>query len=268
MIPLHRLPIVRSIFGGLAVCFSALIFWVILFTINTLVYPNIPWSVLVTAVYLYFWNRYVKGDSTKSGSARLRAECYRAVNDDYSVRVIVAAVLASLGILILMVCAYKFLKLPVQEAPMKNISTLAGVIYFAMSAVVAGLCEEVGFRGYMQQPLEKRYGITKALVITTTVFTFVHLGNSDNWPLIPFYVASGLNFGLMSWLTRNLKLAIALHTATNFLSYLILWQFSSAFTNPVYRHIFLGLFVLGSVSCLIPILWLYPKAIESARQQE
>ena len=42
-------------------------------------------------------------------------------------------------------------------------------------SLVAGICEEIGFRGYMQTPLEQKYGPVAGISITSLVFVVVHL---------------------------------------------------------------------------------------------
>ena len=42
-------------------------------------------------------------------------------------------------------------------------------LYIILTASVAGITEEVGFRGYMQTPLEKRYGPVKGIVLVRKV---------------------------------------------------------------------------------------------------
>jgi membrane protease YdiL (CAAX protease family) len=46
-----------------------------------------------------------------------------------------------------------------------------------MSALVAGFCEEAAFRGYMQGPIERRYGPVVAILATGIAFGFAHLSH-------------------------------------------------------------------------------------------
>ena len=47
-----------------------------------------------------------------------------------------------------------------------------------LAALVAGITEEVGFRGYMQVPLGKRYGPAIAITIVSIVFVLAHLNQA------------------------------------------------------------------------------------------
>ena len=46
-----------------------------------------------------------------------------------------------------------------------------------MSALVSGIAEEAGFRGYMQSMMERRYGPAVAIAPTSLVFGFAHLSH-------------------------------------------------------------------------------------------
>src|SRR6266404_4262258 len=58
-------------------------------------------------------------------------------------------------------------------------------VVVVMSSIVAGICEETGFRGYMQAPLEKKYGASAGIVITSVIFTLIHLSHSWASPILP-----------------------------------------------------------------------------------
>jgi membrane protease YdiL (CAAX protease family) len=51
-----------------------------------------------------------------------------------------------------------------------------------MSAFSAGICEEIGFRGYMQQPIEQRRGVLPVVLISSLFFTSQGLGDIRNDP--------------------------------------------------------------------------------------
>lgn len=74
-----------------------------------------------------------------------------------------------------------------------------------VSATSAGICEEVGFRGYMQQPIEKRHGAPIAILVSSLFFTLVHLTKA--WSLvgmIPIVFGAGVLLGLLAWSSRSL----------------------------------------------------------------
>jgi membrane protease YdiL (CAAX protease family) len=74
-----------------------------------------------------------------------------------------------------------------------------------ISAASAGICEETGFRGYMQQPIELRHGAPVAIAISSFLFMAAHLWKS--WALvgmIPIVFSAGLLLGLFAWSSQSL----------------------------------------------------------------
>lgn len=74
-----------------------------------------------------------------------------------------------------------------------------------ISAASAGVCEETGFRGYMQQPIERRHGVVIAILISSFFFTVVHLTKA--WALvgmIPITFGAGMLLGLLAWSSQSL----------------------------------------------------------------
>jgi membrane protease YdiL (CAAX protease family) len=85
--------------------------------------------------------------------------------------------------------------------PSPSLRWLAVVV----SAISAGVCEETGFRGYMQRPLEARYGAPVAILISSLFFTAVHL--TKGWALtgmVPIVFGAGLLLGLLAWSSGSL----------------------------------------------------------------
>lgn len=85
-----------------------------------------------------------------------------------------------------------------------------------ITALLAGICEEVIFRGYLQRLLSSRLGIPAAVGLTSILFSLAHMANPGySW-------ISGLNIVIIalifSWVTLrtgNLYAAMALHISWN-----------------------------------------------------
>jgi len=78
-------------------------------------------------------------------------------------------------------------------------------IAVVVSATSAGICEETGFRGYMQRPLELRHGAPVAVLISSLLFTAVHL--TKGWAMagmVPIVFAAGVLLGLLAWSSGSL----------------------------------------------------------------
>jgi membrane protease YdiL (CAAX protease family) len=85
--------------------------------------------------------------------------------------------------------------------PSRILQWLAVVI----SATSAGICEETGFRGYMQQPIERRHGAPTAIILSSVFFTLLHL--TKGWALVgmvPIVFGAGVLLGLLAWSSASL----------------------------------------------------------------
>jgi membrane protease YdiL (CAAX protease family) len=74
-----------------------------------------------------------------------------------------------------------------------------------VSATSAGVCEETGFRGYMQQPIEQRHGASIAILVSSVFFTLLHLTKA--WAMVgmvPIVLGAGVLLGLLAWSSGSL----------------------------------------------------------------
>ena len=74
-----------------------------------------------------------------------------------------------------------------------------------VSAASAGICEETGFRGYMQRPIEERHGAPIAILVSSFFFMLLHLTKA--WALVgmvPIVFGAGILLGLIAWSSRSL----------------------------------------------------------------
>lgn len=81
-----------------------------------------------------------------------------------------------------------------------------------VSAVSAGVCEETGFRGYMQRPIEQRHGAPIAILVSSLFFMAFHL--TKEWALIgmvPIVFGAGVLLGLIAWASKSLLPGILGH---------------------------------------------------------
>jgi membrane protease YdiL (CAAX protease family) len=85
--------------------------------------------------------------------------------------------------------------------PSRSLKWLAVVV----SATSAGICEETGFRGYMQVPIERRHGAPVAILISSLFFMALHLTKAWATPgMVPIVFGAGLLLGLLAWSSESL----------------------------------------------------------------
>jgi membrane protease YdiL (CAAX protease family) len=78
-------------------------------------------------------------------------------------------------------------------------------IAVVVSATSAGICEETGFRGYMQRPIEQRHGAVVAILVSSFFFMLLHLTKA--WAMVgmvPIVFGAGLLLGILAWSSGSL----------------------------------------------------------------
>jgi len=221
--------IVRAVLIGMLVAIAGTIPRNIIFAANLRYYPIVPWAVPLTAVYLWFFWRYLNGAGPPESTAEERRTSLRA--NRVSLRVWVWSLLAGgLGIVALVIAfhvANRMIVLPQQQLPdLTQVPKFTILSLLLMAAPIAGIVEEAAFRGYMQVPIERRYGLPVAILVTGTMFAIAHL----DFTLIlwPYYVAVAAIYGTITHLTDSILPAVVLHTSGNIYSNIDLWLHGQA----------------------------------------
>jgi uncharacterized protein len=129
---------------------------------------------------------------------------------------------------ILMVTAYaimKWLNIPI---PKQNIHLIDAAILFVLF-FIAAICEEVGWTGYITDPLQNRYGALNAALIIGTVWAVWHIipySQAHRTPIWIFWQCIGTVAlrVIIVWLYNNsgksLLVAILCHAIINMSEYL------------------------------------------------
>jgi membrane protease YdiL (CAAX protease family) len=221
----RRLPvIVRAVISGVVVAGAGTTPWVVLVTANTRYWSAVPWAVPPAALYLWFFWRYVQGAGWPRSTAEARRTNVRARR--LSADVWGAALFAgALGLVALVLSAgvvNRLLRLPAQPAEdLSHIPLLTLVVSLLMASLVAGVVEEASYRGYMQRPIEQRYGPVVAILVTGTLFGFGHFSHPEvTLILLPYYVAVAAIYGALAYLTDSILPGMVLHAVGNVLGYI------------------------------------------------
>jgi membrane protease YdiL (CAAX protease family) len=191
----------------------------LLFLANLRIFPQLPWAVPITAVYLWFFWRYLNGAGPPVASSQERKDSLRA--NPLPARLwfwsLVTGGLALVALVLALRLANRFVALPAQTFPdLKGVSQATIVGLLLIAAPAAGIIEESAFRGYMQGPIERRVGLLPAILITGTMFALAHL---DFTPILwPYYVSVAALYGIITHVAGSIFPAIVLHTAGNLYS--------------------------------------------------
>jgi membrane protease YdiL (CAAX protease family) len=218
----RRLPIVvRAVVTGLAVATAGTGPWAWLVSLNLRHGSTVPWAVAPTALGLWLFWRYVRGAGWPRSTADARRACsrVRALPDDVWSAALIAGVVGIASVLLFQNVLGRMVTLPQQrdldpsKYPLPTIAAWA-----VMSALVAGITEEVAFRGYLQRPIERRHGPSVAILVTGVLFGLLHFTHPEvTLVLLPFYVGIAAVYGMLAYLTDSTLPGIVLHAGGNLL---------------------------------------------------
>ena len=163
-----RIPLViRAVAAGIAIGLIAANVWPVL-----LLSLGVPLATVGELLFLAVYVYWMKGGGPPQSLRTIRAESFRAGGLSASQWFwgLIAAVAFAATIHAAIVVLFRIVPFPAATfhhgydfsfIPTRPLQWLACVV----SALSAGVCEETGFRGWMQWPIEKRYGPVIAIAI-------------------------------------------------------------------------------------------------------
>ena len=233
----NRAPLLlRSLLAAVAVTGTATVVWGILIQSNLRLSPKLPWAAVCMAVFLVFYWKFLKGwgwpqSTTAARRASLRAEPLSSLVWRWS---LLAGGLGLAASIVLFIVSHRLIRWP--QAPRSDLSYIPFITLLPsllVSALVAGISEEAGFRGYMQGPLERRYGPALAIAITSIVFGLAHLSHGIFLPAILFDIGWGALYGLLTYHSGSIVPAIVLHSSADALEFVAAWKFRPTAPAPL-----------------------------------
>jgi uncharacterized protein len=105
-----------------------------------------------------------------------------------------------------------------------NQNDFASVLLIAQIIVVIPLCEEILYRGLLQNWVERRLPSKLSVIFTSVIFSLMHLNDSQGWENIKIFTVIlllSLLLGFLYQKTRSLKIPILLHIFFNTIGVLI-----------------------------------------------
>jgi membrane protease YdiL (CAAX protease family) len=178
----------------------------------------IPWAILPAGLYLWVYWRFIGGRWGAASSAATRRRHLRA--NPLPLRVWGASLGAGLmgfgALVALLVLAARLVRLPsspISTPPDMPVATALALL--VMASIVAGVTEEAAFRGYMQGPIERRYGLATAILVSGTLFGLLHFPThpADVLWMLPYYIAVSAVYGGLTWAANSILPALVLHAA-------------------------------------------------------
>ncbi len=189
-----------------------------------------PWSIFPMIGALWLFCRFFSGRLRPKRSADTRKEYFRSVKLQPSVWHwgLGAAIIFVIIVQASFVVTFRLVEFPATRftADYKALDRLplwAAWAIIIMSSIVAGICEETGFRGYMQVPLEKRYGPVTAIIITSVIFMLIHLSHAWAAPILPHIFFASVLLGILAYKSGSLLPGIIGHSILDVFDYSVWW---------------------------------------------
>ena len=255
-----KLPVsIRAILSGLVIALVPANVWPIL-----LVSLSTPAAALVEVIFLGFYLYWTTGGGPprKTRDSRQHAFRSRQLSREQWLWGIIGAIFFAVTVHASIVVLFRVVQFPLEAfrrgydlsfIPTLPLKWLAVIV----SAISAGVCEETGFRGYMQRPIEECYGAVIAIFISTVFFTVVHLNKA--WSLVamvPIVFGAGLLLGILAWSAQSLIPSMIGHVMMDIGLFAYWWtgiagEFSA---RPLHETGVDGLFVFACVTALVSLL--------------
>lgn len=225
----NRVPvIVRAIVVGLLVGMIPANVWLVFLVILKL---PVPAAVLAELLFLAIYVWWARGGGPPQRLHAVRADCFRVrrLSAQQWTWGVVAAVSFAVTVHAAITLLFRFVPYPaaafrqgydLSYIPTRQLQYLACVV----SALSAGVCEEVGFRGYMQRPIEERNGAVVAIIVSSVLFTLLHL--TKGWALlgmVPIVFGAGLLLGTLARASGTLWFGILGHWIMDIGLFLFWW---------------------------------------------
>jgi len=217
--------VIRSILIGFAVNSIGVGIWVLLAT-----KVPAPWSIIaMSAILILFW-MYFSGTWKPLNTQTFRRFCMRQINLKRTVWV--WGMIASFFLFLFVSSGMVFTFRMVEFQPeifktaryLNDFPAWTAWSIILMASLVAGMCEEVGFRGYMQKPLEEKYGPIAGISITSLVFVVVHLHQA--WAtgvLVQIFLISFM-IGYLAYASNSLIPGIIAHASFDIINFSYWWS--------------------------------------------
>jgi membrane protease YdiL (CAAX protease family) len=221
--------IVIAVITGVGVLLAGSLPWIALLApLNLRVLPALPWAIVPMAAYLWLYWRFIGGRIGSRETRDLRRRSLRAnpVGDAWPLATLSG--LAGFAALFALVAVMSRLQTLPESAPLTTpdgMPKMTAFLLLVMASLVAGVTEEAGFRGYMQGPIERRYGVVVAILINGAMFGLLHFPNHPGavMSMLPYYIAVAAVYGGITWATDSILPALVLHAGGDVWSLTRLW---------------------------------------------
>ncbi|MGA2650471.1 MAG: type II CAAX endopeptidase family protein [Terracidiphilus sp.] len=206
--------------------------WSALVAVNLSMTPAVPWAVPFMSVVLVLLWIYMAGKGWPRSTSQARRQCLRAnlVSTPVFAWSMLAGALSVVALAGLWIVMMQMVRMPGNALPdLSHYPLFTVVCIVIMGSVAAPLTEEPAFRGYCQVILERNFGGSAAVVLSSILFALAH-GPTQGfvWPKLLFYFLVGVVFGATAYLTNSILPAIPGHVFGLLIFFTLIWPGDAA----------------------------------------
>jgi membrane protease YdiL (CAAX protease family) len=194
-----------------------------------LTFLPVPWSFIIMLVLLWLYMKYFSGSWPPASTAVARKENFRATKLSPAVwgwslvAALVVVVVSQAGFVV----TFRLIPFPAEEWTLGiDLSTVPPWMAWGLvivAAMTAGVTEETGFRGYMQVPLEKRYGPVTSIGIVSIMFVILHLNQAWAPPVLLLLFLMSVMWGIQAYTSGSLLPAMISHSIADIFNFSYWW---------------------------------------------
>lgn len=215
-IPKVGTTLLTALLMGLSIQLLGTLSWVALIGLNVREYPDSPWAAATQACLLVLMLVWLSGRGwprRTSAFRRFHLRLWQPQPGAWSGDNL-AAILGLIGALVGLSVLYVLIGASRPPIDVSAYSTALRWSSLLMSPMVAGVVEEMAFRGYMQRHLE-RIGPTFAILATSAVFTLLHATQGLNYLLAlgPGIFLASVVYGYLALKSGSILPGMMLHFA-------------------------------------------------------
>lgn len=185
-----------------------------------------PWSVPVMAVVLWVFWTYLGGRwwPRRTSQARRRARRAHPVSGTDFLLSCLAGALAIVALAGYWIVFFQLAKTPANAIGDPSKFPLLTVVLLAvMSSLVSPIVEEIAFRGYCQQILERHFSGTVAVLLSSLLFMLAHANHGWYWTKLSVYFLAGIVFGAIARLTNSILTSLPVHIFGDLTFFTLIW---------------------------------------------
>lgn len=221
----NTILILKPVFLGFVISTIGVISWSLIGS-----YVPINWAFPIMLGALWAYLKFYSGSWGRISTKGYRKENFRRTK--MSKRTWMLALIAALLIIVIeqsgLAVTFRFMEFPAarfasEYSFLDAAPPWAAWLVIIMISLVAGICEETGFRGYMQAPLEKKFGPASAISIVSLVFALAHLNQAWSGPILVQIFFISVLFGTLAYYSGSLIPGMIAHTIMDLFNFSFWW---------------------------------------------